>query len=831
MTLAADARYAFRQLRGNPGFTIVVLVTLSLCIGANAAIYSVLNAVVFRPLPYPEPNRLAMVTTANLWQGREETNFSQTGALFEAVRDGAPGLDSAAYASQTGVNFISPGPSGRRPAYVQQQRVSAGFFAVLGVALLKGREFSRKEDVPDGPPVAILSYEFWRRALRGDPAVAGSTIKLRGSLYTVIGILPRGFRSPSEPSLTDPTRLPVDLWTPLQPTTTGEGSGSNYGVVARLKPGVSWPEATGQLQALSHGLMQMPNFPHDSDAREFEERIVPLQSALTRDVRTGLYLTWAAVLAVLLIGCVNVAGLLLARAPARSREIATRLALGGSRAAIVRQLIVESLVLSLGGCAAGLLIGAFAVDWLKALGAVNFEIVQPIELDWRVMAAMFGIALLTSFVFGLFPAIRTSRLDIRAVLMESGRGVAGGRRNWPRYVLVAGEVALSLVLLVGAGLLVRTLTYFYSLSPGFDTRNLIVAESSLLDARYKERDDIVSLFQRGLEHIRAIPGVRSAAAGLTLPYERPLNDGFKQLDGYTGEAPRGRMSEMVYVTPGYFETLAMPLMQGRTFRESDTPRNNKVAVVSQTFARKVFKSPAAALGHRLRIENNDCEIVGVVGDVEQHSGLGGNQGPISVDPTVYLPMAQSPPGFLYVVHRWFSPKWVVRSSASPGRIEPKIQEAIAAVDPELPVSRFKTMDELSGVFLQEQRYMAALFSMMAALALALAAIGLYGLISNTIAQRTHELGIRIALGATARQTIAHAMKPGIVLALIGIAAGAIPARATVRLLESMIWGIQPADPFTFCATAAVLLAVAALASLAPALRILRLDPAKTLRNQ
>src|ERR1700722_4609986 len=402
MPLASDARYAVRQLRGNPGFTVVVLATLCLCIGANTAIYSVLDAVVLRPLPYPEPERLAMVVTANLRQGREDTDFSQTGALFEAVRDGAPGLDSAAYASQTGVNFIGRG----RPAYVQQQRVSAGFFRVLAVSPLIGREFSRQEDVPEGPPLAVLSYEFWQRALRGDRGITGNTIKLRGTLYTVIGILPRAFRSPSEPSLADPTRLPVDLWTPLQPSPRGEGGGSNYGVVARLKPGVSWPEATGQLQALSHGLMQMPSFPHDSASTDFEERIVPLQSALTRDVRGGLYVTWAAVLAVLLIGCVNVAGLLLARAPARSREIATRLALGGSRAAIVRQLIVESVVLAIGGCAAGLLLGAFAVDWLKGLGAVNFEIVQPIEPDWRVMAATFGIALLTSFVFGLFPAIQ-----------------------------------------------------------------------------------------------------------------------------------------------------------------------------------------------------------------------------------------------------------------------------------------------------------------------------------------------------------------------------------------------------------------------------------------
>jgi len=828
MPLAHDARYALRQLRKKPGFTVVVLTTLGLCIGANTAIYSVLDAVMFRALPYPEPERLAMVVTANTDHGREDTDFSQTGALFEAVRDGAPGLNSAAYASPSGANFIGPGPSVRRPAYVQQQRVSAGYFAVLGVPPLIGREFSRKEDVPDGPPLAVLSYEFWQRTLRGDKSIVGNTIKLRGDLYTVIGILPRGFRGPSEPSISDAGRIPIDLWTPLQPSTHGEGSGSNYGVVARLKPGVSWPEATGQLQALSHALVQMPGFPRD--APEFEERIVPLQSGLTRDVRTQLYLTWAAVLAVLLIGCVNVAGLLLARSAARAPEIATRLALGGSRAAIVRQLLVESVVLGLGGCGAGLLIGAFAVDWLKGLGAVNFEIAQPIELDWRVMAAMFGIALLTSILFGLFPAIQTSRLDIRSILMEAGRGMAGGRRNWPRYVLVAGEVALSLVLLIGAGLLVRTLTYFHSLSPGFDTRNLIVAESSLLDARYQKRDDIVDLFHRGLERIRAIPGVKLAAATLTLPYERPLNDGYKQIDGFTGEPARGSMSEMVYVTPGYFETLSMPLMQGRTFRESDTAQSSKVAVVSQSFARAAYRNGGVAIGSRLRIENNEYEIVGVVGDVEQHSGLGPNRGPISLEPTVYLPMAQTSSGFLYIIHRWHAPKWVVRTSASAARMQPKIQEAIAGADPELPIS-FKAMNEISGAFLQEQRYMAALFSMLAALALALAAIGLYGLISNLVAQRTYEIGIRMALGASARQTIAGVMKPGVILALIGIGAGAVLARATVRLLDSLIWGIQPTDPVTFAVTAAVLLGVAAVASLVPAMRILRLDAARTLRNQ
>ena len=825
MALANDIRFALRQLRNHPGLTVVVVATLGLCIGANTAIYSVLDAVLLRPLPYPESDRLAMVITADPLHEGGDPMDSQTGSLFEAVRSATPGLDAAASAGQGGVNFVNDGHA----SFIQQQRVSAEYFRVLGITPWMGREFTRAEDVPNGPPLAILSYDFWQRVLRGDRAIIKRTIKLRGEPYQVIGVMPRGFRAPSQASVSDPSKPPVDLWTPLRPTAGGEGGGANYHVIARLKPGVSWPEATGQLQSLSRGLMQMPNFP--KDRLVFEERIVPLQSGLTHDVRRELFVTWAAVLVVLLIGCVNIAGLLMARAPARAREIATRLALGGGRTAIIRQLLVESLILSIGGCGAGLLVGGFAVDWLKSLGATNFEVAQPIQLDVRVMAVMFAVAIATSVVFGLVPAIQISRLDIRAVLVESGRGIASGRGRRLRNVLVAAEVALSLVLLVAAGLLIRTMGYFHGLNAGFDTRNLIVAESSLLDARYADRDSITRLYNAALARIRAIPGVKSAAVTLSLPYERPLNYGYKQLDGFSGPPPDGKMTEMVYVTPGYFETLGIPLLRGRAFRESDTHENAPVAIVSESFALSVFKGVDAALGRHIAISNVSCEIAGVAGDVQQHSGLDLASRPVSVEPTVYAPMAQSQPRFLYFVHRWYSPKWVVRATASRARLEPKIQAEVAAVDAELPVSGFRTIGEVEGVYLQQQRYTTALFSMMAALALALAAIGLYGLISNAIAQRMHELGVRMALGATAAQIIAATVRPGILLALAGIASGALLARAAARLLDSMLWGVQPGDPITFMATAAVLLLVAVLASLIPCLRILNLDPARTLHTE
>jgi len=497
--------------------------------------------------------------------------------------------------------------------------------------------------------------------------------------------------------------------------------------------------------------------------------------------------------------------------------------LGGSRAAIVRQLLMESLLLALGGGAVGVGIGAFAIDWLKRLGAKDFELWHPIEMDARVLLAMLGIAALTSLFFGLAPALQTSRLDIRSVLIEAGRGVAGGRRRWWGNALVAAEVALSLVLLVGAGLMLRTLSYLDGLNPGFDTRNVISAEVSLQDARYKTSAAVNRLYTGSLDRIRHIAGVESAAVALTLPYERPLNDGFRILDGDDGSM---HGTEAVYVTPGYFATMRIPVLRGREFLDSDTPASAPVVVVSQSFAAKFFHGKEA-VGHHL----STGEIVGVVGDVQQHTGLYQNHGPISVEPTLYSPASQTSDGAMQLIHTWFSPKWVIRASGPTGSLTAQIQRAVASVDSQLPIASFQTIDDLQVQITSGQRYRAALFSIFAGLALLLAAVGIYGSISQSVAQRTHELGVRMALGASAPQTIAGVMKPGILLALLGAGAGYLMSLAAVRFLEHLLWGVRPADPIAFAAAAAILLLTAALASLAPALRILRLDPAQTLRNE
>ena len=811
MALWNDVRFALRQFRKSPAFTLVVLATLALCIGANTAVYSVLDAVLLRAAPYPEPDRLALVATAYRDNGKEDLNDSQTGALFEAVRDRASMLECAAYSGWGGANFAAEG----RLEYIQQQRVSAGFFHVMGVAPQFGREFTRQEDVPKGAPVVVLSYGFWQRVFHGDLGVLGRGINLKGEPYTVVGIMPRDFRATG----------PIDVWTPLRPTRTGEGSGSNYGVVARLRPGVTWGAASDELKALSNGLMSEPGFPRETS--NFEERIIPLQSGLTGDSRSQILIAWGAVLTVLLIGCVNIAGLLMARSSARSREIATRMAVGGNRLLILRQLLVESLLLALGGGAAGIGLGAYAIDGLKRLGAERSELWHPIEMDVRVMAAMMGVAVLTSLVFGLAPALETTRIDIRTVLIEGGRGMTGGRRRWSRHALVAAEVALSLVLLVSAGLLVKTLGYFNGLTPGFDTRNVIAAEASLQDARYATSAAVNKLFTQSLDQIRKIPGVQSAAVALTLPYERPLNDGFRIVDGDNSDM---HGLEWVYVTPEYFDTMRIPLLGGRGLLASDTPHSAPVAVVSQAFQAKWFHG-GPAVGHHLKIEGNVLEIVGIVGDVEQHSGLNGGLGPMAIEPTVYVPAAQTGDGFLKVIHVWFSPNWVIRSGGLTGSLTAQVQRAVAAVDPQLPIAGFKTVDDLQGRYTRDQRYLATLFSILAGIAVLLAAIGVYGLISQSITQRTHELGIRLALGATPPQTMAAVIKPGILLALAGVAAGYALSRVALRLLQSLLWGVRPGDPSTFVMMAAVLLLVVALASTVPALRILRMDPAQTLRSE
>ncbi len=812
-TLLQDLKYGLRMLAKNPGFTAVAVITLGLCIGVNTAVFSVIDAVLLRPLPYPEPDRLAAVARFYKAGGMEGIETSQSGQTWQVTRDHATYLDAAVFSvGSKGVNLVAQGKAG----YVLQQRVSAGFFRVLGVNPILGREFTSEEDRVGGPPVTILSYGLWKRVFNADPSVIGRGLTLMGEPYTIVGVMPAGFG----------TSTPADLWTPLRPSTTWEGGGWNYHVVARLRPGVSWVQADSQIEAVGKPALQQLRLRPGVSVRLC---IVPLQRGLTNYLREPLFILWTAVGAVLLIGCVNLASLLLARGAARRREIATRMALGAARAAVVRQLLTESVLVGFFGGVAGAALGYWVLEALRRLLRESLSISQTFSLDARVLVATAGISLLTSILFGLLPALEASRLDVQSALVESGaRGIAGGRRQWSRRLLVIGEVALGVVLLAGAGLLIRTFMHLYNLRPGFDPTNVITATLSLQDARYATAMQVNRLFDESLARVRELPGVESAAVGLSLPYERALNVGFKRLDGPT---PSGdyEPTNMYYVTPDYFQALRIPLVRGRAFNKADGPNSAPVVIVNEAFAKR-YLSHQEPVGSHLRMGGSPLEIVGVVGDVQEKAGWG-NFGPLGRVPAAFIPAAQTSDKSLQVVHTWFSPSWIVRAKGSPEGLIPAIKRAVESIDPQLPFASFRTMEDVRSSSLAQQRSQATLLGVFAGLALLLAAVGIYGVLAQAVTQRTHEIGIRMALGAGRRDVLSLVLGQGLRLALIGTGIGLAASLVLTRFVRSMLFGVRPNDPVTLAGVALTLTGVALLASYVPARRATKVDPMVALRYE
>jgi predicted permease len=821
--LVRDLRYAVRMLRKTPGFTFAAAVTLALGIGANTAVFSVVNALLFAPLPYPQPDRLALLQyhTRDPKSG-DSRDVGANGRMWLAVRDYTSTIDAAVVGGTAGVNLVA----GDRAAYVQQQRVSAGYFRVVGIPPLIGREFTRDEDVPGGPAVVILNNQLWKTVFNGDRSIVGRTIELRGESYTVIGVLPENFPITERNSFSGGQG--VDLWTPLRPSTNGEGGGINYSVIARLHDGVKWAQAEQDVRNASPHAFQ--NVPADTLA---ELGLVPMQQAMTAGIRRPLLMLWGAVAIVLLIACVNIAGLLLARGAARTREIATRMALGSGRWVVIRQLLVESLVLALFGGALGLAVGWIVLAAIGDLAAQTFDLWQPLTLNLRALAVTLAFAVGTSIAFGLAPAIQASRLDVQAALGEGGtRAIAGTSNRWPRQVLVVAEVALGVVLLISSGLLVRTFMHLRDLAPGFDDRNLVTISVSLQDARYKDPLAVQALFDDTLRRMRAIPGVDSAGVALGMPYTRLLNIGMRRIDGAEVDDPKtGKITNESYVTPGFFETLKVPVRQGRVFTDADTVSSPKVVVVNEAFVARYYKHEPMVVGRHIASGNDLREIVGVIGNVQQGAAGWGNFAPISPLPCLYVPVSQTSTAFLTLVHTWFQPSWAVRTTVPLETAVPRLREALQGVDPHLPIAQVNTIDELRGQKLVSQRFMMLLVAGLGLLALVLSAVGLQGLIASSVNERTRELGVRLALGATGRQVLGIVVAPGLLLAGIGVIIGSAGALAGTRLMESFIWGVRPTDPLTFVAVIVVLLAVALLASVVPAMRVLRLDPAKTLRAE
>jgi predicted permease len=803
-----DLRYAFRLIRQNWAFSLTVIVILALCIGANTAVLSVVNAAMVRPLPYPDPARLGAVV-AIFPHGDNPFENSVDGVSWELVRDRVPSLDSAVYGGGFG-NGVNLGVNGSG-AFVHQARVSAGFFRVLGIAPLIGREFNADEDRDGGAPAVILSHDAWKRYFNGDRNIIGRGIHLRGEPYTVVGVMPAGFRFEED----------ADLWTPLRPPSKGEGSGSNYGMIARLKPGATWEQAKGQMALLTDDVRRLGSFGKNSGV---QLGLAGIQQAMTQDLREPLMILWAAVAAVFVLGCVNIGGMLLARASGRIGEIATRLALGAPLRRIVRQLLTESIVLGLIGGTAGVLVGWAGLAALRALGTESFSFLAQVEFDWRVLVATLVLTMIAGIGFGLVPAWQASRVDLRSAQTGS-RTVAGRKRFVSLGTLVGGQVALTVPLLIGAGLLLHTFLYLWNIQPGFDPNHVLTARFSLQDSRYATSQKVNQLFDQVIERLHETPGIEAAAASLSLPYQRALNTGVQ-----LPERTEYKTTNSVYVTPEFFAALRIPVLQGRVFNAGDSANSAKVAVVNQAFA-NFFLKDRGALRQVIRLGGNPVEIVGVAGDVLERRAGWGDFGPIANVPTVFVPAAQTGDQSMQLLHTWFPPNWIVRSPMPDRQVVAAIENAVHSVDPMLPMASFRSINDLKAESLTFQRFLAALVNALALLAALLTTLGIYGLIANLVTERTKELGIRMALGSTAAGAVGIALRPALKWVLAGVAVGSAASFGLERFLQSFLWGVQPGDPVTLLAVAGGLLLATAIASLAPASRIARLNPADTLRSE
>jgi predicted permease len=806
-TLSQNLRFALRQLGRNPGFTLTVVLTLALSIGANTAIFSIVNALMLKSLPYAHPERMGAIFERITGSDPSDNMADLDGQEWEGLRDNVPSLISAVSSGiASGVNL----QAGSRVQYLHAARVSAHYLDVLGIQPLAGRNFSETEDLPHGPKTAILSYALWHSIFGADRNLIGQAIHLKGEPYTVIGILPEGATTP----------LNADVYTALQPSRQGEGSGTNFEVITRLRDGATWQQADAEINRAFAA--RTAGFLKRNPGTQVMFYSVPLQKGQTAELRPKALALMLAAGFILLIACANLAGVALVRMLRRTPEIATRLALGASRGQIQKQLWVENMLLALLGGVAGVGVGFLALRGLLSLLPQDFLPVNSVPLDARVLGFTLAVSLLTSLLFGMLPALAVRKVDLRSSMaMRAG---AGGDRLGLRQWLIGGEVALTVVLLAGSGLLIRTLIHLETLPPGFNPHGVMTAKASLDDARFRDPAAFNKLLETSIAAMERIPGVKSAAMGLTLPYERALNDSMTLDNG--PDAGKQVGADELYVSPGYFNALEIPLLQGRSFTSSDGRDTQPVAIVNRTFARKFFPG-VNPVG---RSFNKGVVIVGVVSDVQLSSGLN-PVAPIQSEETVYIPAAQVNPRLLPLVHMWFQPSWIVRTAAPVDGLTGQMQRALSSADPGLPFSGFYSMSDLLANTLATQRIEVALLSAMAGLALLLSAVGIFALVSNMVVEKTREIGIRIALGSTIRQAMVHVGSPGVRAAVIGLIAGLILCMGALRTMRSVLYGVGVYDATTIVGVVLTLVAVTLLATTVPTLRIARIEPAKTLRDE
>ncbi|HKB71507.1 MAG TPA: ABC transporter permease [Thermoanaerobaculia bacterium] len=797
--IAADVRYALRSLRKSPGFAAVAIATLALGIGANTAIFSAVDAVVLRPLPYREPDRLAM-----LWERRPDRDH--VFASYPDFRDWRERTRSfagmAAYSDWT-FNLTGAGA----PEHVESAVVSASFFRVLGLAPEAGRDFLPEEDVKGRGDVAVLAHDFFVRRFGGDRAAVGRTITLDGKSFTIVGVAPAGIRLPSLSATTA-------IFVPMANGRGFENRGGHYlSVVARLKPGVRLAAARSDLASVARRLQRLypaTNANRSSDA-------FPLPVEIAGRARSALYVLFGAVFLLLMIASVNVANMLLSRATARRREIAVRAAIGAGRGRIVAQLLAESVVLASIGGALGVGLAVGGVALIRAFGPGDIPRLDQVRVDGVALAYASAISLATGLLFGVAPALHAVRGRLYESLKQGDPRAAAPESRAGRLLVVA-EFALSVMLLLGAGLMLKSFWRLRAVDPGFRSDGILTGELDFPESRYPRGRDIAAFGDRLLALVRALPGVRSAGAISNLPLrgDRQMNLSFV-VEGRPVDRGNPLLAVYASTTPGFFSTVGLPLLRGRDFRESDTRESPKVAIVNRRLADNVFPGQDP-VGRRISLEDPPdwFTIVGVVGDArtEALASAAPNQ--------LYMPYSQNAQSGMAVA---------LRTVGDPDAAAAELRRAVAAVDPEEAVYGVLTMDEIVGAATGQPRFRALLTGLFAGLALLLAAIGIYGVLSYSVARRVHEIGIRVALGAGRSDVLRLVVGRGMLLAAAGVGVGLAGGALAGRFLAGLLYGVAPADPVTFVAVPAVLMSVALGACLAPAVRALRVDPTVALREE
>jgi predicted permease len=806
--LGQDIHYGLRQFWRNSGFTVTVILTLALSVGANTAIFSLVNALLLKSLPYARPDRMGSIYTRITGPISTDERHHLNGEQWELLRDNVPALISALSSTRaSGVNL----QAGSQVQYLQAGRISAHYLDVLSVRPILGRNFSADEDRPHGPNTAILSYGVWQKTFAADGNILGHSILLKGEPYTVIGVLPEGATTP----------LNADLYTAIQASRDGEGGGTNFAAITRLRDGASWQEADAQINRAWSNRAQPYELRENPDA-QVSYYSVPLQKGETDTLRPQVVALMLAAGLILLIACANLAGLTLVRVLRRTPEIATRLALGASRWQVLRQLWIENFLRASVGGAVGIAVGFIALRALLLLLPEHFLPVASVPLDIHVLTFTLVLSVLTSVLFGMLPALATRRFDLRSAI--ASRANIGGDRLGLRQALIVAEVALTVVLLAASGLLIRTLIHLQTLPAGFNPNGVMTARASLDDAPYREPATFRKLLAESTSAMRQIPGVQYAAVGLSLPYERHLNSGTTLSDGK--EAGQQVMTGEAYVTPDYFAALQIPILVGRSFTGADGPETQSVAIVNQAFTRKFFHG-TNPVGRYL---DKKTRIVGMVEDVAVVPGLDSTD-PLTVEEAMYVPAAQLDARSLSLLHVWFQPSWIVRTAGPIEGLTAQMQRALSSADPNLPFSGFYSMREVLARTLATQRVEVALMSTMAALALSLSTLGIFALVASVVAQKRREIGLRMALGSSVSEAMLHIGAPGLRASAVGLIIGLVLCAGALRAMHSVLYGIGVYDAPTILTVVVVLASVTIFATILPTLRIAGIDPASTLREE